>query len=407
MNLDTIVENFRDHLDEKLVFGSNEKMAEYAYLIYAAYVAAPAEDMSRSYEALKKSNETLFKRMMSKIDVDFTDQYDDIGYKDANDMVTRIKDSGVLHVDTRYSDSHDYFTPEENWVFRAVHDYYTHNLRGKKFNQSYNFDLKGEFQTYNTHAKIAPVAALPALFTEVVCQVSFEIITGNFPDPQKSAFIYGVDMKNLGVISFQNNRAGLDVGSGVYEQNFDSEEDMQSKLGEKGVEIYQRWSNESLNEQDDSEFNGMSPLNQRVFAKLEGADSSIRTVGIMTAENPMAQGLTPEENEQIMDDFYRQLDQDGLAYLKIKGHYGENPENSVIIWNISPEKITEYLYNYEQDSVILGVRREDEMIWNWIDHKEGEVLHQSDTILYNSEIQQLGNYYSEFNGTKFVIDFDF
>jgi hypothetical protein len=407
MNIDAIVENFRDHLNEKLVFGSNEKIKEYAYLIYTAYVSAPEEDMSASYNALKKSNEILFKRMMSKIDVNFTDRYDDIGYGDANDMVARIKDSGVLHVDTRYSDNNPYFTEEENWIFRAVHDYYTHNLRGKKFKQSYNFNLKGEFQTYNTHAKLAPTDALPALFTEVICQISFEVITGAFPDPQKSAFIRGVDMKNLGIISFQSNAKSLTVGSGTYEQNFSSEEDMLSKLGEKGVEIYRRWKGESLNEQDDLKFGNMSPLNQRVFNKLEGADSSIRTVGIMSAENPMAVGLSAEENEQIMSDFYRQLDEEGLSFLKIKGHYGDNPENSVIIWNISPEKITEYLYRYKQDSVILGVRQEDRMVWNWIDHKKGEVLHQSDTILYGPEIQQLGNYYSEFNGIKFVIDFDF
>ena len=173
MDTKSIVESFRNHLDEKLVFGSNEKIKEYAYLIYAAYAAAEETDMSDSYNALKKSNEVLFKRMMSKIDVDFTDQYDDIGYKDANDMVDRIKDSGVLHVDTRYSDNNRYFSPEENWIFRAVHDYYTHNLRGKKFPESYNFNLKGEFQTYNTHAKIAPTAALPALYSEVICQMSF------------------------------------------------------------------------------------------------------------------------------------------------------------------------------------------------------------------------------------------
>lgn len=217
-------------------------------------------------------------------------------------------------------------------------------------------------------------------------------------------------MVNLGVISFKNNSADLEVGAGHYEQNFASEEEMMTALGEKGLEIYKSWSSSSdiVSEQEEnSEFSEMSSLNQRVFAKLEGADSSIRTVGIMTAENPMAQGLEDEENELIMKDFYQQLNDDGFPFLKIKGHYGDNPENSVIIWNIPAEKIVEYLYKYKQDSVILGVRKDDEMIWNWIDQEQAEVLHQSSNILYGPEIQELGDYYSEFNGVKFVIDFEF
>lgn len=221
---------------------TNLNIEDYQILIYAAYVASPTSDMTPYYDALKQSNMKLFKRMISKLDVNFTDDYDNIGYKSANDMIARLDKEGVIHVDTRYSDSHDYFTPEENVIFRAVHDYYTHILRGKKFNQSYNFDLKGELQTYNTHSKLAPTQAIPALFSEVVCQVCFEVTTGAFPDPQKSAFIKGADFKNVGVISFKNNPANLSLGSGHYEDNFSDIETQLAQIGHGALEIYKRMS---------------------------------------------------------------------------------------------------------------------------------------------------------------------
>jgi hypothetical protein len=56
-----------------------------------------------------------------------------------------------------------YFSKEDNWIFRAVHDYYTHIIT-----KTEDFDLRGELRAYNTHAKLVPPDALPALFTEVV-----------------------------------------------------------------------------------------------------------------------------------------------------------------------------------------------------------------------------------------------
>lgn len=218
---------------------TGDKMGQYAILAYAAYVAVPAEDMTKSYKALIDSNHVLFKRLKSKIKVDFVDDYEEDGYDDKNSMVAGIKKNKELRVDTRHSDNNPYFSPEENWIFRAVHDYYTHNLRGKDYKDGYGFNLKGELQTYNTHSKLAPDAALPALFSEVVCQVSYEIVTGSFPDPQKSAIVRGFDFKNVGVIAFEGQGQSLQMGVGVYEDNFPAGvEESLSKIGHGALEAY-------------------------------------------------------------------------------------------------------------------------------------------------------------------------
>jgi hypothetical protein len=78
-------------------------------------------------------------------------------------------------------------------MLRAVHDYYTHIIANQ------DFGLKGELRAYNTHAKLAPPAALPALFTEVVGQVSYAIVHGDFTK-QKICKLEGFDYKNVGKI---------------------------------------------------------------------------------------------------------------------------------------------------------------------------------------------------------------
>jgi hypothetical protein len=202
-----------------MVQGADERR-KFALLVTEAYIASTpgGSDLVRSYKALKESNEMLFKQMMSQIDVRFVSDYEDTGYKSANEMIERLKKSGVLLVDVRFSNN-PYLNEKENLIFRAVHDFYTHVQRGKKFELSYNFDLKGEYQTYNIHAKLAPRQALPALFSEVVGQVSYEVITGTFPDPQKCTFMRGFDFVNVGMIRFKRGQQ-LVYGEGVYDDNF-------------------------------------------------------------------------------------------------------------------------------------------------------------------------------------------
>jgi hypothetical protein len=47
---------------------------------------------------------------------------------------------------------------------------------------------------------VSPKAALPALFSEIVGQVSVAIVRGKFPSPQKACVLYGFDYTNVGVI---------------------------------------------------------------------------------------------------------------------------------------------------------------------------------------------------------------
>jgi hypothetical protein len=125
---------------------------------------------------------------------------------------------------------HPSFTPKENVIFRTVHDFYTHAKLLKPFkeglevlmrehkgkitpedlktllprinlskegNIGHSFTMRGEFNAYSTHSKIAPPEAKPALFTEIVGQVCYYNVVGSFPT-QKASIMTGFDFDNVG-----------------------------------------------------------------------------------------------------------------------------------------------------------------------------------------------------------------
>jgi hypothetical protein len=175
-------------LNEKMVLANYD---EYAKLVSDAYVNAPDFDNSvvPSYRALMESTKKLYKRLQSKVKVEFVD-YDP--YSSRDEMTDDVKNTGILKISKLFNE-HPLYSKEENLILRAVHDYYTHIIANQ------DFGLRGELKAYNTHARLAPPAALPALFTEVVGQVCYAIVNGDFTK-QKICKLDGFDYLNVGKI---------------------------------------------------------------------------------------------------------------------------------------------------------------------------------------------------------------
>lgn len=203
-------------LDEKMVL---ENYGDYARAVTAAYEARPVFDSGAEglWKQLAASNEKLFKQVQSRIDVEFVDDYEETGYTSSKEMKDRVAKEKKMIVDKRFS-SHQVWTEEQNWKFRAVHDYVTH------IGQGMPFSLRGELSAYNLHAKLVPPSVRPAIFSEVVGQVSYEIVTGSFPDPQKVCILYGFDYTSVGKIDWVE-----------YRKNFESEEQMIELCTKYGV----------------------------------------------------------------------------------------------------------------------------------------------------------------------------
>lgn len=193
------LENF-NLFTEKMMLNNYD---EYAKLVANAYEAAPEYDESvlPSYRALiEHAVNKLYPQILGKgIDIQFVE---DDPYTDRNQMAADVENNKVLKISKLFN-NHPVFTKEENLKFRAVHDYYTHIVCNQ------DFGLRGELKAYNTHARLAPPAALPALFTEVVGQACYAIVNGKVDDngdfipafgDQKIAELPGFDYTKVGEV---------------------------------------------------------------------------------------------------------------------------------------------------------------------------------------------------------------
>lgn len=181
-----------DFIAEKLVMKSDSEYEKYAQTVANYYEDLPTfnEHQTKHWDSLNESNKRMFKILQSKYRVEFTEEDP---YPDAKTMKEQVERTKVLKIWSGES-SHPYFSVQDNLIFRAVHDYYTHILT------DVSFGLRGEYKAYNTHCKILPPMARPALFTEVIGQVSYQHVTGRFPT-QKVAIMEGFDFLNVGVVT--------------------------------------------------------------------------------------------------------------------------------------------------------------------------------------------------------------
>jgi len=192
-----IFENWRKSvLTEKLLLKPGPGGWDlYGELVADAYVHAPDFDpnAARSFESITPFIENMFKKVQSRVEVQFVD---DDPYDNDDHMRREVAGSGILKIWNGGTD-HPVFDPMTNLKLRAVHDYMAHiQALGSS---GTGFDMKGEIQAYNTHLKTIPPSAGPALFTEVLGQAAFFLNKGHFPK-QKIAFLPGFDYHNIGAV---------------------------------------------------------------------------------------------------------------------------------------------------------------------------------------------------------------
>jgi predicted nucleotidyltransferase len=168
----------------------------YSQLVAQAYLAAPKFETRAvpHFQAMIPFVEKMFKQIQSRVKVEFVNYH---AYSTADELRNDVYNNGLMRVATIDAE-HDVFDPETNAKFRAVHDFMSHiqaiGSRGT------DFDLKGEIQSYNTHLKTMSPVAWPALFTEVVGQVSTYFYQGGQFAEQKIALLDGFDYENIGVV---------------------------------------------------------------------------------------------------------------------------------------------------------------------------------------------------------------
>lgn len=220
-------------LKEGVKLSSAAQQAAYIVAVAEAYDAAPVHDPKAEpfWKILIRHTQlVLFKRLKgSGVQVTFheDDPYDQYGDAAMKFMLYDIVMNNRLKIYSGFSDNHPTFSAEENTIFRAVHDFFTHGTVRKKFTEglkkaiqelglkkwpdledagpllakvplpSHQFTARGEFNATSDHMRLAPAAAAPAIFTEVTGQVCYHNLVKDFPE-QKVAILPGFDYRQIG-----------------------------------------------------------------------------------------------------------------------------------------------------------------------------------------------------------------
>jgi len=195
--MQNLFQNWRSFLNESLLLKPGpDGWKKYSQLVGEAYLAAPKFEQRAvpHFQAMIPFIETMFKRISSKVDIQFVDYH---AYENAQQLKNDVKQNGVMKVATIDAE-HDIFDESVNAKFRAIHDYMAHiQAIGSRGTQ---FSLMGEIQAYNVHLKTLPPEAAPALFTEVIGQVCAYYASGGKFAEQKICLLDNFDYYKIGMV---------------------------------------------------------------------------------------------------------------------------------------------------------------------------------------------------------------
>ncbi len=91
--------------------------------------------------------------------------------------------TGQLLITDAHSE-HPFLTVDENFMFRAVHDW--HHLQ-----TGCEFDWQGEVAAFELAAELAPVCIRWILRSEILGQAAVAVTTGQFPEQKLVRTVYG------------------------------------------------------------------------------------------------------------------------------------------------------------------------------------------------------------------------
>ena len=230
----------KNNITEGVSAKNSQALTAYMITVAETYKAAPLHDpkATQAWEALNRSTmDKLMKRLTGgKLQVTYSAADPYAQFTDDPRVMIKymLYDMVVFHKLVIYSgdSQHPIFTEEQNLAFRAVHDFFAHGKIRTAFfeqlkavakaagltalppiaqakplldkidmtkygNRGFLFNGRGEMNAAAAHIRLAPKDAAPALFCEVVGQVSYQIITGSFGE-QKVAILPGFDYNRIG-----------------------------------------------------------------------------------------------------------------------------------------------------------------------------------------------------------------
>ncbi len=140
---------------------------------------------------------------------------------------------------------------------------------------------------------------------------------------------------------------------------------------------------------------------------IHGLVPNVKTIGIITAENPHGKKANPVFNKSMNEKLEKRLREKNLGFVKVKGKYG-NHENPFFVPNITKDEVLLLGKEYNQTDIIFGEKIEEgnkdgirfSLIYS--DHRMGDIIGQRDVFV---DRKNADDYYTEIKGRKFQIPF--
>jgi len=213
----------RDNAIMEAVVANGNDLIAYIIVVAEEYAKLMKYNPDEAYrwDALAETDENFLKKILSKVNIEFTS---DDPYPNQREMMYDIFHNNNLKIYSTLEDesqegSHPAISNKQNDKLRAVHDFMGHYLPNVKMFRKYikqhnikspddemfkklrfgshSFTVRGEMNTFLSHAKTMPPEAVPALFTEIIGQICTYFVTGNYTE-NKADIMEGVDFKNIG-----------------------------------------------------------------------------------------------------------------------------------------------------------------------------------------------------------------
>jgi len=148
---------------------------------------------------------------------------------------------------------------------------------------------------------------------------------------------------------------------------------------------------------------------REIVDTLEGKNANVKTLGLMSAQNPMAQESSPATNAMLDHQLKQDLAAQGLRYIEIGGQF-KNPEDSVMIFNPTQQQMHDLSRKYKQYSYVWGESLPTFTMMQ-IDYNQdqGQKMEPGSKVAkqvqYGDDVQAAEDFYSfdPKSGKKFVI----
>lgn len=99
---------------------------------------------------------------------------------------------------------------------------------------------------------------------------------------------------------------------------------------------------------------------------IRGKVKSIKTLGIITAENPNGNKLTVIGNERKNKELLEELEKNGFAPVQIRGKFNGMSEKPFLVLNITKDRLLELAKKYKQQAVVYAEWRKDKLSFTMI-----------------------------------------